>query len=221
MAAVRLVMLEGVDDEGNPTGEAPKPAGSALLPVLGLLGITLARAAGYLTLNDPLTRALLFVPLFTYLVMTLHRQTLQGSKGLSGFLSHPFFTYLGKISFPIFIVHGALGQLFYKKIVATKVGLGGWGGGAGRAGPGLFYKKDCCHQELRVSHVAGMGVWVGSDGGSCGVGQGTVWWGRLASKACGPNVCSVQCAWARESGVLSPALPCQGRHQLVAAASQS
>ena len=26
--------------------------------------------------------------------MRLHRQTLQGSKGLSGFLSHPFFTYL-------------------------------------------------------------------------------------------------------------------------------
>lgn len=40
--------------------------------------------------------------------------------GLSGFLSHPVFTYLGNISFPIFILHGALGQLFYKKIVATK-----------------------------------------------------------------------------------------------------
>lgn len=28
----------------------------------------------------------------------------------------------GSISFPIFVLHGALGQLFYKKIVATKVG---------------------------------------------------------------------------------------------------
>lgn len=27
----------------------------------------------------------------------------------------------GTISFPIFVLHGALGQLFYKKIVATKV----------------------------------------------------------------------------------------------------
>jgi hypothetical protein len=27
----------------------------------------------------------------------------------------------GSISFPIFVLHGALGQLFYKKIVATKV----------------------------------------------------------------------------------------------------
>lgn len=30
----------------------------------------------------------------------------------------------GTISFPIFVLHGAIGQLFYKKIVATKV----WGG---------------------------------------------------------------------------------------------
>jgi hypothetical protein len=29
----------------------------------------------------------------------------------------------GTISFPIFVLHGALGQLFYKKIIATKV----WG----------------------------------------------------------------------------------------------
>ncbi len=44
--------------------------------------------------------------------------------GLSGVLSHPVLTYLGNISFPIFILHGALGQLFYKKIVATRM----WGG---------------------------------------------------------------------------------------------
>ncbi|KAL4443533.1 hypothetical protein ABPG75_011270 [Micractinium tetrahymenae] len=123
VAAARLVMLEGVDDQGKPTGEAPKPAGSALLPLLGCVGITVARALGYLPLNDPLTRALLFVPLFTLAIMRLHRQTLQGSVGLSGFLSHPALTYLGNISFPIFILHGALGQLFYKKIVATKL----WG----------------------------------------------------------------------------------------------
>jgi hypothetical protein len=33
------------------------------------------------------------------------------------------FVLQGTISFPIFVLHGALGQLFYKKIVATKV----WG----------------------------------------------------------------------------------------------
>lgn len=123
VAAVRLVMVEQVDDEGKPSAGEPKPAGSALLPALGLLGITLARAAGYLPLNDPLTRALLFVPLFTLLIMRLHRQTIQGSKGFAGFLSHPVLTYLGTLSFPIFIVHGALGQLFYKKVIASRV----WG----------------------------------------------------------------------------------------------
>ena len=63
VAAVRLVMVEGVDDEGKPTGEPPKPAGSPLMPLLGCLAITFARAAGYITMNDPLTRVLLFVPL--------------------------------------------------------------------------------------------------------------------------------------------------------------
>ncbi len=77
VAAARLVMLDGVDDEGKPTGEGPQRAGSALLPLLGCLGITVARALGYLPLNDPLTRVLLFVPLFTAAIMRLHRQTLQ------------------------------------------------------------------------------------------------------------------------------------------------
>ncbi|GAB4823535.1 hypothetical protein N2152v2_010581 [Parachlorella kessleri] len=124
VAAARLVMLEGVDDEGKPLGTPPKPAGSAVWPALALVGITVARAAGYLQLNDMLSRALLFTPLFTLLIVRLHRNTLAGAKGLTGLLGHPLLTYLGTISFPIFIVHGALGQLFYKKVIATKV----WGG---------------------------------------------------------------------------------------------
>lgn len=126
VAACRLVMIDGVDDEGKPTGDAPKKPGSALLPALGLLGITYARAAGYLPLNDPLTRVLLFVPLFTLLVQRLHRQTVAKAGGLSAFLSQGWLTYLGALSFPIFIVHGPIGQLFYKKV-------GGAGGGARRA----------------------------------------------------------------------------------------
>lgn len=77
VAAARLVMVESVDDEGKPLDTPPKPAGSAVLPALGLLAITLARAAGYLPLNDPLTRGLLFTPLFILLVTRLHRNTLQ------------------------------------------------------------------------------------------------------------------------------------------------
>jgi peptidoglycan/LPS O-acetylase OafA/YrhL len=126
VAAVRLVMTERVDDEGKPlTTPAPAP-GSALLPLAGLLAVTVARAAGWLTLNDPLTRGLLFIPLFTLLIMRLHRHTAAApagapAPGLAGVLAHPVLTYLGAISFPIFIVHGALGQLFYKKIIATKL----------------------------------------------------------------------------------------------------
>lgn len=45
-AAARLVMVEGVDDEGKPLDSKPAPAGSVLLPIAGLLGITAARAAG-------------------------------------------------------------------------------------------------------------------------------------------------------------------------------
>lgn len=53
--------------------------------------------AGWLTLNDPLTRALLFVPLFTLLIVRLHRNTLAGSPGLTGVLNQPLFTYLVRI----------------------------------------------------------------------------------------------------------------------------
>jgi hypothetical protein len=46
VAAARLVMVENVDDEGEPLDAKPAPAGSVALPILALLGITAARAAG-------------------------------------------------------------------------------------------------------------------------------------------------------------------------------
>ena len=107
VAAVRLVMTEDLNDDGTKKATPPAPAGSALLPALGLVGITVARAAGWLTLNDPLTRGALFIPLFLVLLTRLHRNTLAGAKGLTALLAHPLLTYLGAISFPIFIVHGA------------------------------------------------------------------------------------------------------------------
>ena len=123
VAAARLVMTEGLNDDGTQKAPEQRKPASALLPAAGLLGVTVARAAGVLPLNDPLTRGLLFVPLFIALVQALHRNTLAGARGLTALLGHPVLTYLGAISFPIFIVHGALGQLFYKKVIATKV----WG----------------------------------------------------------------------------------------------
>lgn len=117
VVAVRLVMTETLDDEGKPT-RARSPAGSALLPLLGIVGVTAGRALGWIQLNDPLTRGLVFIPLFLLLLVRLHKQTLQNQErpaGVTGLLSHPALAYLGAISFPIFIVHGALGQLFFKK----------------------------------------------------------------------------------------------------------
>jgi peptidoglycan/LPS O-acetylase OafA/YrhL len=127
VAAVRLVMTERVDGDGKALTTPPPAPGSALLPLAGLLAVTVARAAGWLQLNDPLTRGLLFIPLFTLLIMRLHRHTAASATGtpggVAGVLAHPVLTYLGTISFPIFVVHGALGQVFYKKIIATKL----WG----------------------------------------------------------------------------------------------
>lgn len=126
VVAVRMVMTETLDEEGKPTLARPAP-GSALLPLLGIVGVTVARAFGWIQLNDPLTRGLIFIPLFILLLVRLHKQTLANQAapaGITGLLSHPALSFLGAISFPIFIVHGALGQLFFKKVVAVKV----WGG---------------------------------------------------------------------------------------------
>ena len=56
--------------------------------------------------------------------MRIHRNTVAGAKGFTALLGTRPLTYLGTISFPIFVLHGAIGQVFYKKIVATKL----WGG---------------------------------------------------------------------------------------------
>lgn len=50
------------------------------------------------------------MPLFTLLVMNIHRNTLAGPKGLTALLGTKVLTYLGAISFPIFVLHGAIGQ---------------------------------------------------------------------------------------------------------------
>ena len=113
-----------VDDDSKPRAEKPAAPAPAWPAAVGLLALTAARAAGYLPLNDPLTRCLLFIPLFTLLVMRIHRNTVAGAKGFTALLGTRPLTYLGTISFPIFVLHGAIGQVFYKKIVATKL----WGG---------------------------------------------------------------------------------------------
>jgi|EP00670_Eutreptiella_braarudii_P006038 peptidoglycan/LPS O-acetylase OafA/YrhL len=119
--AVRFVMLDGIDGEEKPS--AAGVASSPVLPLLAMLAVLVARAYDVLPLNDALTRSVLFIPLFIMFLLALHRQTVYGSGAyrLNELMAASWLTYLGGISFPIFVIHGPLGQLFYKKVVAQKV----------------------------------------------------------------------------------------------------
>lgn len=67
----------------------------------------------FVDINDMIARTLLFLPL-----SLLFFASLESGKGpLCKALSSPFSLYLGEISFALYIVHGAIGQLFYKKAI--------------------------------------------------------------------------------------------------------
>ena len=57
--------------------------------------------------------------------MGVHRSAVQGVKSdpLQAILSNKVLVWLGNLAFPIYIVHGPIGQVFYKKIIATAL----WG----------------------------------------------------------------------------------------------
>ena len=81
------------------------------LILTALCSILLVRT--FFNVNDMLTRSAVFIPLFLLFLTHLHQ-----SKGLlTQILSNRFCVYLGEISFSIYIVHGAIGQLFYKKVM--------------------------------------------------------------------------------------------------------
>lgn len=133
--ACRLVMTDGAD------GGKPKGSSSALLPLLGMIAMLVARASGWITMNDSMARGVIFIPLFTVFLINLHRRAVapeaegKGPGLIASVLSNPALIYLGALSFPIYILHGPIGQVFYKKIVATKL----WGGTMLQiAGPWFF-----------------------------------------------------------------------------------
>ena len=143
--AARLVMVRECKAEDDPDGVGASDAAKLVLggsnglaaqspaiPALGMAAVIIARAFGWLRLNDALTRGLIFIPLFTAFVMRVHRQTVYadlpnaGRPGYNSFskaLGAKWLTYLGAISFPIYILHGPIGQIFYKRVVAQKL----WG----------------------------------------------------------------------------------------------
>eukprot|EP00930_Biecheleria_cincta_P083040 TRINITY_DN72686_c0_g1_i1.p1 TRINITY_DN72686_c0_g1~~TRINITY_DN72686_c0_g1_i1.p1 ORF type:complete len:544 (-),score=91.57 TRINITY_DN72686_c0_g1_i1:184-1737(-) len=111
--ACRLVMLD--------TPKHAETSGSSMVPMIGMLAILLLRATVTVQINDMIIRSGIFIPLWIVLLMRIHRESVgpEGpSKGLPRLLCMRLLNFLGGISFPIFIVHGPIGQVFYKKAVA-------------------------------------------------------------------------------------------------------
>jgi len=134
-AACRLVMLDDAPGEEA----APKTnTWSTLLPLIGMIDVILLRARGRLHLSDVLTRSCVFIPLFLNFMMSAQRASVKPkvSDLVVKVLDHPLLVTLGNLSFPIFVVHGPLGQLFYKKVIASKL----FGGPLNKQiGPQFFY----------------------------------------------------------------------------------
>ena len=122
MIACRWIMMNDAEFKENPTHKGL--SNGTILPIAGLIGVLLARATGVVpAVSDLLVRSVVFVPLFLCFVMASHRQAVAGKPDMvNKFLAQELFSSrLAGLAFPIYIVHGPLGQLFYKKYVATKV----------------------------------------------------------------------------------------------------
>ncbi|CAE7237011.1 unnamed protein product, partial [Symbiodinium sp. CCMP2456] len=75
--------------------------------------------------NDAIIRGVLFVPLFTKFLTQMHRDALTANPApITKFFGSKPMATLGSIAFPMFILHGPIGQIFYKKVLAKKL----WGG---------------------------------------------------------------------------------------------
>lgn len=84
---------------------------------IGLLAVLFARV--YFPINDLFVRSLIILPIFTLILFGLST----GRGWLNYLLSRRWIVFLGKMSFSIFVLHGALGQLFYKRVVKEYTGL--------------------------------------------------------------------------------------------------
>lgn len=123
--ACRMAML----DDSSESKDKPVHTNwlSSTVPLAGLFAILALRATDLVpACSDLLVRGVLFTPLFLKFVMGAHRNTVNGVSDpvLSKFLSSKALVWLGGLSFPVYIVHGPLGQVFYKKLIANKL----WGG---------------------------------------------------------------------------------------------
>ena len=129
VVAARLVMVgdSGRDPEES-TLEARITRWASSVPPLAIAlcmeSLFFARAAGLVQVNDMLIRGCVFIPLFTWFLMRIHRVTIDPEApkfSLVKLLEWGPLQYLGKISFCIYIVHGPIGQIFYKRVIANKI----------------------------------------------------------------------------------------------------
>merc|ERR1719353_218622 len=119
IVGARMVMLKTEEETDASAKSGPPPA----LLVAAMVGGLLARTLGYLQVNDMIFRSVFFVPCFTWFLQRVHAVTAQtgGVVGLIKQMAGKLPTYLGSLAFPIFVLHGPIGQIFYKKVVATKL----------------------------------------------------------------------------------------------------
>lgn len=128
VCACRFVMLDKVEGEDS-TQATSKWLTKPITVFAGMIGMLVLRAANVLAINDGLARSAIFIPLWCLFMMQIHRETVKdidsenggAPKGLTKVLNSKALVWLGSISFPIYIFHGPIGQLFYKKAIASKL----------------------------------------------------------------------------------------------------
>ncbi|CAE7399613.1 unnamed protein product [Symbiodinium pilosum] len=117
IVAARHVMLDTEEDKKKPT---TNPLWM-FLAAYASLGLRLTS----FDFNDAIIRGVLFVPLFTKFLTQMHRDALTANPApITKFFGSKPMATLGSIAFPMFILHGPIGQIFYKKVLARKL----WGG---------------------------------------------------------------------------------------------
>eukprot|EP00930_Biecheleria_cincta_P105348 TRINITY_DN9800_c0_g1_i1.p1 TRINITY_DN9800_c0_g1~~TRINITY_DN9800_c0_g1_i1.p1 ORF type:complete len:444 (+),score=65.26 TRINITY_DN9800_c0_g1_i1:49-1380(+) len=110
--AARDVMLDA------PT-EAGKVRNPLWLFVASYASLAL-RLTPRLNFNDAMIRTCVFIPLYTKFLQTLHRDSASSKPSMiTRFLGCKAMAHLGSLAFPMFILHGPIGQIFYKKKLAT------------------------------------------------------------------------------------------------------
>jgi peptidoglycan/LPS O-acetylase OafA/YrhL len=117
--AARSVMIDSASGESVP--KSNKVLACSATPLVAMIGFLAARALGVVAINDALSRTI-FTVLFSMFAVNIHRETVSSEPSLvSKILSWKPLVYLGTISFPIYILHGPIGQVFYKRVVAKKL----------------------------------------------------------------------------------------------------